>query len=572
MNSSLSPYAILGIIAVYFAVLILISYLTSRDGNDNDSFFLAGRKSPWPLVAFGMVGASLSGVTFISVPGAVGAGGANQAFSYMQVVFGYLLGYLFIATVLLPLYYKLGLTSIYEYLKTQIGPHAYKVGAFYFLLSRTIGAAFRLFLVAIVLQEYVTGPLEVPFAATVAITILLIWVYTFRGGIKTIVYTDTLQTVCMLLAAGLTVYYVGQALETDLGGMIALIKNSDYSQVFFFEGGWTDPNNFWKQFLSGALITIVMTGLDQDMMQKNLSMPNFRDAQKNMAAFSFVLIFANLLFLALGALLYIYVTSVGLAIPEASDQLYPSVALQHLPPVAGVLFVLGLVAAAYSSADSALTALTTSFCVDFLGMNEVRHEDKSDDTTANDRKRRLWVHIGFSVLLFVVILIFRNINNDAIITELFKAAGYTYGPLLGLFAFGLFTNLKVREKTYFDNVKLALPLTIGACAVILIGGAYLIGGSTIEYLIAVTLTGSLLVKKVRERLFMENGRVAIPALLLVCLASPIISMVVDHNSAELLRGFKFGFLILAFNGLLTFLGLVALSDFGDFVPAPDEEA
>ena len=244
MNPSLSPTAILGIIAVYFAVLVLISYLTSRKENDNESFFLAGRKSPWPLVALGMVGASLSGVTFISVPGTVGAGGHNEAFSYMQVVFGYLLGYLFIAIVLLPLYYRLGLTSIYEYLKERIGLHAYKIGAFYFLLSRVIGASFRLFLVAIVLQEFVTGPLGVPFGVTVAITILLIWLYTFQGGIKTIVYTDALQTVCMLLAAGLTVYYIGQALETDLGGMVELIRNSDYSQMFYFEGGWSDPNNF----------------------------------------------------------------------------------------------------------------------------------------------------------------------------------------------------------------------------------------------------------------------------------------------------------------------------------------
>lgn len=510
MNASLSPIAIVGIIAVYFAVLIVISFLTSRgSGKENESFFLAGRKSPWPLVALGMVGASLSGVTFISVPGAVGAGGANQAFSYMQVVLGYLLGYVFIAVVLLPLYYKLGLTSIYEYLKQRIGPHAYKVGAFYFLLSRVIGASFRLFLVAIVLQEFVTGPLNVPFAATVAITILLIWLYTFRGGIKTIVYTDTLQTICMLLAAGLTVYYIGQALETDLSGMVELISNSDYSQMFYFEGGWTDPNNFFKQFFSGALITIVMTGLDQDMMQKNLSMPNFRDAQKNMAAFSIVLIFANLLFLSLGALLYIYASSVGLEIPEASDQLYPSIALRHLPAGAGIVFILGLVAAAYSSADSALTALTTSFCVDFLGMNEPTAEAKDTAALAKDRKNRLYVHIGFSVLLFVVILAFKSIGDRAVINSLFKAAGYTYGPLLGLFAFGLFTRLRVREVTLLGNTR-------------------------------------------------------IPALLLVCLASPIISMIVDAKSAEWLLGFEFGFLILAFNGLLTFLGLVALSDFGDF--------
>jgi Na+/proline symporter len=510
MNASLSPTAIVGIIAVYFAVLIVISFFTSRgSGNENESFFLAGRKSPWPLVALGMVGASLSGVTFISVPGAVGAGGANQAFSYMQVVLGYLLGYVFIALVLLPLYYKLGLTSIYEYLKQRIGPHAYKVGAFYFLLSRVIGASFRLFLVAIVLQEFVTGPLNVPFAATVAITILLIWLYTFRGGIKTIVYTDTLQTICMLLAAGLTVYYIGQALETDLSGMVELISNSDYSQMFYFEGGWKDPNNFFKQFFSGALITIVMTGLDQDMMQKNLSMPNFRDAQKNMAAFSFVLIFANLLFLSLGALLYIYATSVGLEIPEASDQLYPSIALRHLPAGAGIVFILGLVAAAYSSADSALTALTTSFCVDFLGMNEPSAEAKDAAALAKDKKQRLYVHIGFSVLLFVVIIAFKSIGDRAVINSLFKAAGYTYGPLLGLFAFGLFTRLRVREVTLL-------------------------------------------------------GKTRIPALLLVCLAAPIISMIVDANSAKWLLGFEFGFLILAFNGLLTFLGLVALSDFGDF--------
>lgn len=529
MSEALSPGLIVGIIAAYFAVLVAISWWTSREDSDNESFFLGGRKSPWPLVALGMIGASLSGVTFISIPGAVGAGGTNQAFSYMQVVFGYLLGYLFIATVLLPLYYKLGLTSIYEYLRDRLGLHSYKIGAFYFLLSRTIGAAFRLFLVAIVLQEFVTGPFGIPFAGTVAITILLIWLYTFKGGIRTIVYTDTLQTVCMLLAAGLTVYYIGDALETDLGGMIGLIRNSDYNQLFFFEGGWTDPNNFFKQFFSGALITIVMTGLDQDMMQKNLSMPTFRDAQKNMAAFSFVLIFANLLFLALGALLYIYANSVGLAIPGASDQLYPSIALRNLPAVAGIIFVLGLVAAAYSSADSALTALTTSFCVDFLGMEEdkvkvsrlniddsvvldssrVEEQEivrKQAGTTQALKQQRLYVHIGFSVLLFFVIMAFSLIGDRAVINSLFKAAGYTYGPLLGLFAFGLFTRLKIRE--------------------------------------------TIMV-----------GTLNVPILLLLCLAAPIISFFVDTYSDVLLGGFQFGFLILAFNGLLTFLGLVALSDF-----------
>ena len=534
MNNTLSPGLILAIIAAYFAVLIGVAWWTSRKESTNDDFFLAGRNAPWPLVALGMIGASLSGVTFISIPGAVGAGGTNQAFSYMQVVFGYLFGYLFIATVLLPLYYRLGLTSIYEYLRDRLGTHSYKIGAFYFLLSRTIGAAFRLFLVAIVLQGFVTGPYGLPFPATVAITIVLIWLYTFKGGIKTIVYTDTLQTVCMLLAAGLTVYYIAGALETDLGGLVGLIQNSDYSQLFFFEGGWSDPNNFFKQFFSGALITIVMTGLDQDMMQKNLSMPTARDAQKNMAVFSFVLIFANLLFLSLGALLYIYAGNVGLAIPEASDQLYPSIALQNLPAVAGIAFVLGLIAAAYSSADSALTALTTSFCVDFLGMQApVKTTTKLDladgtplDATTEQRERegqalqhdqrrtRLYVHIGFSVLLFFVIMAFSLIGDRAVINSLFKAAGYTYGPLLGLFAFGLFTQLKLREVVVVEQRR-------------------------------------------------------VPALVLICLAAPVLSFVVDYYSAELFAGFQFGFLILAFNGLLTFLGLVALSDFSTVAQRPE---
>ncbi len=513
MNAVLSPTLILGIIAAYFAVLIGMSYWTSRGQSDDADFFLAGRKSPWPLVAIGMIGASLSGVTFISIPGAVGAGGVNQAFSYMQVVLGYLFGYAFIAIVLLPLYYRLGVTSIYEYLEQRIGFYGYKIGAFYFLLSRTIGAAFRLFLVAIVLQEFVTGPFGLPFAFTVAVTILLIWLYTFRGGIKTIVYTDTLQTVCMLLAAGMTVYYIAGALDTPLSDVAGLIRGSNYSQLFFFEGGWTDPNNFFKQFLSGALITIVMTGLDQDMMQKNLSMPNFRDAQKNMAVFSIVLVFANLLFLALGALLYIYANNVGLALPAASDQLYPTIALRHLPAAAGVVFVLGLIAAAYSSADSALTALTTSFCVDFLGMKPVAVTGETKEAGADagaevikKDNRRLRVHIGFSLLLFVVIMLFRFINNDAVINGLFKAAGYTYGPLLGLFAFGLLTSFRVRE---------VIPV----------------------------------------------GKYRVPAIVIVCLLAPILSFLADIYSAELFAGFQFGFLILAFNGLLTFLGLIALSDF-----------
>ena len=486
MIQQLTPTVILGVIALYFIVLIIISVFTGKDAG-NDNFFLAGRKSPWFLVAVGMIGASLSGVTFISIPGVVGSGGLNQAFSYMQVVLGYLLGYLVIALVLLPLYYRLKLTSIYTYLEQRFGFFSYKTGAAYFLLSRTIGASFRLYLVAIVLQKFVMEPFGVRFEVTVISTIILIWIYTFRGGIKTIIWTDTLQTVCMLTAVILTILGIGQALDTSVGGLVELIQQSQYSQVFFFEGGWQDPNNFFKQFLSGALITIVMTGLDQDMMQKNLTCPTIWDAQKNVFTFSIILVFANILFLALGALLYIYAAQVGISIPEKTDQLFPLIALQHLSPAVGIIFVLGLIAAAYSSADSALTALTTSFCVDFLDFEKKEQTDGLRNT-------RLIVHIGFSVLLFLVIIAFNAINDDAVITKLFIVAGYTYGPILGLFAFGMLTKLKVRDRF-------------------------------------------------------------VPA---VCLAAPMIAYVLDANS-HLLNGFKFGFLIIALNGLLTFLGLLAIS-------------
>ncbi|HHH50611.1 MAG TPA: sodium:solute symporter [Saprospiraceae bacterium] len=448
----LTPKLILGIVAIYFLVLMIISYLTGKEA-DNDSFFRANKKSPWFLVAFGMVGASLSGVTFISIPGVVGAHGLNQGFSYMQVVFGYLLGYLVIATILLPLYYRLNLTSIYTFLEKRLGFFSYKTGAAYFLVSRILGASFRLYLVAIVLQKFVLAQLGVPFWLTVLMTILLIWVYTFKAGIKTIVWTDTLQTTCMLLAVGLTIYAIGHAMGMSLGELISLVRNSEYAQMFYFEGGWSDPNNFFKQFISGALIAIVMTGLDQDMMQKNLTCKSLRHAQMNVASFSIVLIFANLLFLTLGALLYIYASNIGLEIPTKTDQLFPTIALQHLSPMIGVIFILGLIAAAYSSADSALTALTTSFCIDFLDF-----EKKEKMTAPEELKRtRFFVHIGFSVLLFSVIIAFNAINNTAVINGLFKAAGYTYGPILALFTFGMFTTRLVNDKLVL-YICLAAPI------------------------------------------------------------------------------------------------------------------
>ncbi len=508
MIQQLTPFTILGIIVLYFLVLIGISYLTGKKA-DNESFFIGNRQSPWIVVAIGMIGASLSGVTFISIPGQVGGEGVNQSFAYLQMVFGYLLGYAVIALVLMPLYYRLRLTSIYGFLEQRLGFSAYKMGAAYFLLSRSIGAAFRLYLIAIVLNKFVMEPLGVPFWGTVLATIALIWVYTFKGGIKTIVWTDTLQTVCMLTAVTLTIISIGNALETNLGGIVEMVSQSEYSKVFHFSGGWSDPNNFFKQFISGALITIVMTGLDQDMMQKNLSCRSIGDAQKNMFTFSIILVFANLLFLSLGALLYIYASTFGLEIPAATDELYPMIALQHLSPVVGIIFILGLIAAAYSSADSALTALTTSFCVDFLDF------EKEERTEAEKERIRLRVHIGFSLILFVLILLFRLLNNEAVINQLFKAAGYTYGPLLGLFCFGMFTNLKVRE--YLDLSNYQITNWVPAA-------------------------------------FQKVNLVA-----LICILSPILSFIVDTYSSEVLYGFEFGFLIIALNGLLTFVGLLWIS-------------
>ena len=485
---SLNPTTILFIIGAYFLFLIIISYITSRGAN-NKTFFLANRKSPWLLVAIGMIGASLSGATFISIPGVIGGDGLNQNFSYMQVVLGYLVGYFVIATVLMPLYYRLNLTTIYGYLNERFGIYSYKTGAGFFLLSRIIGASFRLFLVAIVLQEFVMESFGISFMTTVAITIVLIWIYTFQGGIKTIVWTDTIQTICMLTAVVLTIVAISNTLNLDFNGMWGALQDGGYTKMFHFEGGWSDPNNFFKQFISGALIALVMTGLDQDMMQKNLTCKSLGDAQKNVFTFSVILIFANLLFLTLGGLLYIYAAEVGVTIPERTDLLYPDIALNYLGPTIGIAFILGLIAAAYSSADSALTSLTTSFCIDFLNF-----EDGSR-TEQEQKKTRLIVHVGFSIILFSVIVIFKLLNNDAIINSLLTAAGYTYGPILGLFAFGILSKRGIKDNW------------------------------------------------------------VIP----VCLAVPIIGFILDRNSASWFGGLKFGYFILAVNGLLTYLGLLLIS-------------
>lgn len=442
----MTPSAIILLVAGYFISLIIIARITGRHA-DNAAFFVGNRNSPWYVVAFGMIGASLSGVTFISVPGWVG----DSQFSYMQMVLGYVPGYFVVAFVLLPLYYRLKLTSIYTYLRDRFGNHAYKTGASYFLLSRIIGAAFRLYLVAMVLQLAVFDRIgvDVPFAVTVIITVTLIWLYTFRGGIKTIIWTDTLQTAFMLLAVGISVWSISDSLGLDSKGLVERIDQSEYSRIFFFDDV-NDPKFFLKQFLAGMFITITMTGLDQDMMQKNLSCRNLRDAQKNMISFSLVLVLVNLVFLSLGALLFIFSTENGIAIPEQADQLYPMLSVEgYLGGIVGVFFVLGLIAAAYSSADSALTALTTSYSIDILEV------DKLSEQHAQRKRQR--VHIGMSLVLVAVILIFRLINDQSVIAQLFTAAGYTYGPLLGMYAFGLFSKRPVvdREVPY---IAVASPM------------------------------------------------------------------------------------------------------------------
>ena len=436
----MTPTIVISLLCAYFLVLILISWFTARKA-DNDAFFLGERKSPWYIVAFGMIGASLSGITFISIPGWVGD--SAKQFSYMQMVFGYLVGYFVVAYVLMPIYYKLNLTSIYSYLKTRFGKWSYKTGSALFLISRIIGASIRLLLVASVLQLILFEDLGVPFEITVLASVLLIWVYTNRGGIKTIIWTDTLQTAFMLASVIVTVYFIGDALNiNEKGGIIEGVKNSGYSRVFYFDN-WLDGNYFWKHFLGGIFITIGMTGLDQDMMQKNLSCKNLKDAQLNMISFAGVLVVVNLVFLALGALLYMYFDQTGvgynaLKVIKRTDLLFAEIAQSgKLGITVSVLFLLGLIAAAYSSADSALTSLTTSFSVDFLKL-----EDKEENQQKKIRQR---VHIGMSIVLVVTIIVLRRSTDDAAIWTLITLAGFTYGPLIGLFFFGILTKRNLKD-------------------------------------------------------------------------------------------------------------------------------
>ena len=477
----MDPYISLVILILYFGMLITVSIYTSK-GADTNTFFTANRQSPWYLVAFGMIGTSLSGVTFVSVPGAV----ANIQFSYFQVVLGYIVGYFVIGTVLMPLYYRLNLISIYSYLDQRFGFWSYKTGSAFFLLSRTIGSAVRLYVAAQVLQLALFKPLGVPFEVAVAITIFLIWIYTFKGGVKTIIVTDTLQTFFLITAVILTIVLVSQELNLDgISGIWKTVQESKYSQIFYWETN--DPKNFFKQFIAGAFIAIVMTGLDQDLMQKNLTCKNIGEAQKNMFWFTVVLVIVNFLFLSLGALLYVYAEAQGIPVSAKTDEFYPMLALDHLGILVGITFLLGITAATYASSDSALTALTTAFCIDFMNI-EKRPEEKRSSI-------KFYVHIGFSVVFYLVILIFNRLNSKEVITAVFDLAGYTYGPLLGLFSFGAFLKRPVKDRW--------VPL--------------------------------------------------------VCIAAPILTYILNENSAEWFNGYKFGFERLLINGLITFIGLLILS-------------
>jgi solute:Na+ symporter, SSS family len=476
----MSPYLVLSLLLGYFIVLIGISWLTARNA-DTQAFFTANRRSPWYLVAFGMVGATLSGVTFISVPGEVG----NTAFSYLQFVFGNIVGYWLVAGILIPLYYRLNLVSIYTFLESRFGISSYKTGSFFFLISKLIGASFRLYLVAGVLQIAFFDAFHIPFWITVVVTIALIWIYTFKGGIKTIVWTDTLQTLFLISAVIFTIVSISRLLGLNISSLAERIASEPSSQIFFWD--WRSGNNFFKQFLAGMFITIVMVGMDQDMMQKNLTCKNKKEAQKNMFVFSLSFLGAVFLFLCLGVMLYIYANESNIQIPSKTDDLYPMIALNHLSLPVGIAFLLGITAAAYSSADSALTAMTTSFSVDFIKIERFE-EDKR-------RTIKKYVHLMFSALLIIVILGFRAISNESVVVAVFTVAGYTYGPILGLFVFGMYSKRKVRDKW--------VPV--------------------------------------------------------VAFISPLISYLISRYSEVLLWGYKFGFEVLILNGLLTILGLWIIS-------------
>ncbi len=504
----MSPYLLLSFVIGYFLLLLLVAWKTSKNA-DNDSFFIGNKNSNWMLVAFGMIGTSLSGVTFVSVPGGVGDFAANgfKGFAYMQVAIGYLLGYATISFILLPIYYKLNLTSIYNYLLQRFGKVAYKTGALFFIVSRTVGATARLYLVINVLQFFILDKLGVPFVITAAIILIMILLYTFEGGVKTIVYTDTLQTSLMIGGLIVCVLYILSHLHMGAGEALTAMKAKGYLHIFN-----TDVNSkgfFLKQIIGGAFITIAMTGLDQEMMQKNISVKRLQDSQKNVMTLSIILFAVLFLFLMLGGLLYMYATSNGASYQSVlvngkevktlllngtniiGDKIFPSIVMNYLPTGIGIIFIIALISALFPSADGALTAITSSFCIDILGLKEKINLDE-----AQKKRIRLTVHFTIAFIFLICILIFYALNNKSIIDVILDLAGYTYGPLLGLFAFGIFT-------------KRHLPDNMG--------------------------------------------------ITLVCLVAPILSYVLSTHAASWFNGYQIGIELLIINGIFTFIGLFIIS-------------
>ncbi|GAA0523395.1 sodium:solute symporter [Chitinophaga japonensis] len=482
------------LVIAYFLVLLVVAWITSRNSN-NDSFFIGNRNSNWMLVAFGMIGTSLSGVTFVSVPGTVG----SNNFGYLQVVIGYFIGYFIVAYVLLPLYYRLNLTSIYHYLEQRFGTVAYKTGALFFIISRTVGATARLYLVINVLQLFILDNLHVPFWLTTFVILLMILLYTFEGGVKTIVFTDTLQTTFMLAGLVVCIVYIMSQLDLSLPDAVHALGAKGYTEVFNPD---VNSGSFWlKQILGGAFITVGMTGLDQEMMQKNISVKNLKDSQKNMITFSTVMVLVNLLFLLLGGLLYVFAESRQIGI--TGDDLFPTIALGYLPPVIAFMFIIGLISALFPSADGALTALTSSFCIDMLGLKK-----RTDLDERGKKKTRRAVHLTFTVIFFLCVIIFKWIDNKSIINIILTLAGYTYGPLLGLFAFGILSRRPVRQG---------------------------------------------------------------PATLIVCLAAPVICYLLAENAARWFSGFHIGIELLILNALITMAGLWLISVKGEVSAVKKEQ-
>ncbi|MFB6456113.1 sodium:solute symporter [Chitinophaga sp. Hz27] len=476
----MSPVLLFSFVVAYFVVLLIVAWYTGRNSN-NESFFIGNRNSNWMLVAFGMIGTSLSGVTFVSVPGAVG----KDAFTYFQITLGYLIGYLTIAFVLIPLYYRLQLTSIYNYLENRFGRDSYKTGASFFILSRTLGATARLFLVVRILQETILQNFGVPFAVTTIIILFMILVYTYEGGVKTIVYTDTLQTTCMLAGLVICVWYILHSMDLSFGQSIKAMSERGLTNIFV-----VDPNSklfFVKQIIAGAFITITMTGLDQEMMQKSISVTTMKDSQKNLVSLGFIMLVVIGLFLFLGGLLYLYAAQQG--VTATGDKLFPELALHHMPPVISVIFIIALISALFPSADGAMTALTASFCIDILGIQ------RKGWTQEKQKKVRQRVHLLMALTFLVFVMVFEWINNQSMIGVILKIATYTYGPLLGLFTFGIFSKRIVNDKL--------VPV--------------------------------------------------------VCILAPLVCLVIDNNQERLFGNFQIGLELLVINGFITFLGLLMIS-------------